>query len=162
MNELPEFWRTEIWHALVVHFPVALLSLATLLTVVLLFVKKNEWLLSRNLLLLLGTLGAWAAVYTGGMADGIVSRKICDPTVLKQHENLGLGVAYTFTAASFLLMVLRMNWFEKFRNYIKILLIAVILAGGGLLAYTGHLGATLVYQQGAGVYQPSENCEEFN
>jgi uncharacterized membrane protein len=27
--------------------------------------------------------------------------------------------------------------------------------------YTGHLGASLVYQQGAGTYKPSVDCSEF-
>lgn len=35
------------------------------------------------------------------------------------------------------------------------------MIGSGILIYTGHLGATLVYQQAAGVHIPSEDCSEF-
>jgi uncharacterized protein (DUF2237 family) len=35
------------------------------------------------------------------------------------------------------------------------------LVGSGFLIYTGHLGASLVYQQAAGVHIPSDDCSEF-
>ncbi len=161
MDQIPDFWRTEIWHPLSVHFPIALLLLATLFAIVAFFVRNKQWRFNRDLLLLLGTIGAWIAVYTGSLADGIVSREICDPTMLKSHESFAFGVAWTYSAAFLLTVAIKLNVLEKFKRYIEILIVVLMLAGSGLLGYTGHLGAQLVYQQGAGVYQPTEDCSEF-
>lgn len=42
---------------------------------------------------------------------------------------------------------------------ISLLLIAGL--GALLYLYSGHLGAALVYNQAAGIYQPSNDCEAF-
>jgi len=39
--------------------------------------------------------------------------------------------------------------------------IGLLLVGSGYVAYTAHLGASLVYQQGAAVYEPTAGCSEF-
>ncbi|MFT5903444.1 MAG: putative membrane protein, partial [Flammeovirgaceae bacterium] len=110
-----------------------------------------------SILLFIGVVGAWISVYTGNLADGIVSRNLCDPTVLKDHEHSSLIMAWLFTIAVLLeaaYSFLRRGWFNH-------LVVALMIAGSGFLVYTGHLGATLVYQQAAGVYVPSDDCEEF-
>lgn len=162
MNQLPDFWRTEVWHPLSVHFPIALLLTAFLFKTIGLWSKKTLWSQGGTVLLFFGTIGAWMAVYTGDLADGIVSREICDPTVLKDHENAAFTMAWLFTTAMILDGIIFSGLLKKGVRYIKILVFVLSLIGTGFLAYTGHLGATLVYQQGAGVYQPSSDCKEFN
>jgi len=161
MEQLPDFWRTEIWHPLSVHFPLALLLLATLVSVIALFVKGKQWYFNRNLLLLLGTIGAWVSVFTGTLADGVVARELCDPVMLEQHETFAYGVAWVFSAALLLVATLNTGLLKQFKRYVEIVIVVLMLTGAGLLTYTGHLGAQLVYQQGAGVYQPTEDCGEF-
>jgi len=161
MEQLPDFWRTEIWHPLSVHFPIALLSLATVLFITGYFARKQNVTAMGKILLLLGTAGAWISVYTGNLADPIVARNICDPTVLKSHENGAYTVAWIFTIASALIIADYFQVFKKIRKLSQIAIIALLLTGSGFLAYTGHLGAKLVYQQAAGVYTPSEDCKEF-
>jgi uncharacterized membrane protein len=78
MNGLPEFWRTEIWHPLTVHLPLALLIIASIFKIAGLFLKRSLWNEASAVLLAIGTVGAWIAVYTGNLADGVVSREICD------------------------------------------------------------------------------------
>lgn len=161
MTELPEFWRTEVYHPLSVHFPIVLLLMATLFKLIGLWSSKLTWEPGGRLLLILGVMGAWVAIYTGDMADGIVSRQLCDPTVLKDHENLATITAWIFSAA--LLLDLLIKYLEKLKNKIfYIILVLLMLAGSGTLTYVGHLGAQLVYQQAAGVNVPSEDCSEFN
>ena len=165
MNNIPEFWRTEIWHPLSVHFPIALLVISTLFCIISLFLpvqKRIFWENSSSLILLLGVITTWLAIFTGDLADGVVSRKLCDPTVLKDHENAAYISSYLFTAA--LVWDVAFRW--KLSQYIKpitkrIFLILLLLVGSGFLIQAGHLGASLVYQQAAGVYQPSEDCKEF-
>lgn len=160
-TEIPDFWRTEVFHPLSVHFPIVLLLAATLFLILALFSKKNTWKDGGLLLLVLGVIGAWVAIYTGDLADGIVSRKLCDPTVLKDHENLAYTSTWIFTAA--LILQFASRYFSLLKKKIfQILTVIILVTGCGFLTYVGHLGATLVYQQAAGVNIPSSDCSEFN
>ncbi len=161
MEQIPEFWRTEVFHPLSVHFPIALLVVATLFRLVALKSSRDVWDSGASILLFLGVTGLWVAIYTGNLADGIVSRKICDPTILKDHENIAWFTGWLFTTA-FVLDVLRRIKPSIFtKSWFAGLLAVTLTCGTGALLYTGHLGATLVYQQAAGVYVPSPDCIEF-
>ncbi|HET8804507.1 MAG TPA: DUF2231 domain-containing protein [Aequorivita sp.] len=163
MEEIPDFWRTEVFHPLSVHFPIALLLVAFLFKLIFLKYKKEVWSQGGSILLLLGIIGIWIAIYTGNLADGIVSRKICDPTILKDHENLAYLTAWLFTVAGVLdLLLIQTVFLNSKKQLISILMVLLLAVASGVLMYTGHLGATLVYQQAAGVYTPSGNCAEFN
>ena len=161
MVELPDFWRTEVYHPLSVHFPIVLLLMATLFRIIGLWSSRITWDQGGRLLLILGVIGVWIAVYTGDLADGIVSRQLCDPTVLKDHENMAFTTAWIFTAALFLDFLRRFAEFFENR-VVSIILVLLMLTGSGTLTYVGHLGAELVYQQAAGVNVPSDDCSEFN
>ncbi len=161
MNELPDFWRTEIWHPLTVHFPLAILLLATIIILAGIFIKKKFFTETGYLLLFIGSIGAWIAIYTGNLADGIVSRQICDPTVLKNHEQNAYLVTWIFSGASLFVAIDYLGILKKLKKITSIVILLLALAGSGFLVYTGHLGAELVYQQAAGVYHPSEDCNEF-
>ncbi|WP_229337294.1 DUF2231 domain-containing protein [Christiangramia sediminis] len=161
MIELPDFWRTEVFHPLSVHFPIVLLLMATLFKIIGLWSSKITWDHGGRLMLFLGVIGVWIAIYTGDLADGIVSRQLCDPTVLKEHENFAYTTAWIFTIA--LAIELLMRYIDILKTRItSFILVLLMLAGTGTLMYVGHLGAELVYQQAAGVNIPSEDCTEFN
>lgn len=110
-------------------------------------------------MLVLGVLGGWVAIYTGEIAYNIEVREICDPKILQQHQWWTYATLFTYSAA---LLVLSLGYYfsqhQKLLNTITSIMCTVAL--GGLL-YSGHLGASLVYQQGAGTYRPSEKCIEF-
>lgn len=161
MDQLPDFWRTEVFHPLSVHFPIVLLLLATLFKLISLWSSKITWDHGGRVLLVLGVIGVWISIYTGNLADGIVSRQLCDPTVLKEHENFAYTTAWIFTIA--LLIELISNYVDLLKTrIISIILVLMLLSGSATLTYVGHLGAELVYQQAAGVNVPSEDCSEFN
>lgn len=158
-------WRTEIWHPLFVHFPIALLIIATISGVTALFLnskRKENWQTASGVLLLLGTVTAWISIYTGNLADGIVARQICDPTILKEHELSAFKLAYLFSAAASIYLVILFTRLKSMTksifNYLSVILMAI---GTGYLVYTSHLGASLVYEQGAGVNKPTANCNGF-
>ncbi|MDZ7725653.1 MAG: DUF2231 domain-containing protein [candidate division KSB1 bacterium] len=160
MNEPPEFLRTEVWHPMTVHFPIVLLIVATLFKGIAVTFRKQTFAISGSVLLYLGVIGAWLAVYTGTLADAVVSRDICDPTVLSTHENNAWLATWLFTGA--MGVDLLYSLVRRFRTRaVQALLLVVLVIGSGVLAYVGHLGAQLVYQQAAGVYVPSEDCSEF-
>ena len=162
MDTVPSIWRTEVLHALSVHLPITALVLATVLLLAGFFIKK-KWINSAaGFLLITGTIGAWSSMLTGDAADGIVSRTLCDPTVLKDHENAALTTTILFTIAS-VIYVLQKVWLkERFDVLIKSITLMIAITGTAFLMYVGHLGASLVYQQGAGTFQPSEDCSEFS
>lgn len=163
MEEIPDFWRTEVFHPLSVHFPIAILIVAFLFKLIAFRSVSPTWSTGGTVLLFLGTLGAWVAVYTGNLADGIVSRKICDPTILKDHENFAYATSWFFTAAlaTDLIRQFKAGFIVSKAKLFKIFTALLMFIGVILLIYVGHMGATLVYQQGAGVYHPSPDCAEF-
>jgi len=161
MTELPDFWRTEVFHPLSVHFPIVLLLMATLFKLIGLWSSKITWDHGGRLMLLLGVISIWISIYTGDLADGIVSRQLCDPTILKEHENLAYTTAWIFTIALVLEFFMRYIDLIKTR-IISAILVLLMLIGTGVMMYVGHLGAELVYQQAAGVNVPSGDCAEFD
>lgn len=167
MSELPNIWRTELWHPMLVHFPIVLLLGAALLRVVQPFFSSANARFINNMsrvLLYVGTLSVWFTIYTGTLADSIVTRTLCDPTVLESHENAAFTVGYLFSAAALLDVIDFISWDQvaMFKHKFKEWLVTLLLVTGSLfLGYTAHLGASLVYQQGAAVYQPTQGCTEF-
>ena len=124
MDQVPDFWRTEVWHPLSVHFPIALLIFGTLSYIIALMMKGERWFFMAKILLLFGVLGAWLAIYTGNMADGVVSRHICDPTVLKDHEISAYVLSILFSISVILLFVFDLNllsFIKKSQIILKIL-----------------------------------------
>lgn len=165
MNEIPSMWRTELLHPQFVHFTVALLMTGSLLWLLnFLFKSGKKQFLSNTgqLLVIIGTLITWVTVYTGEMADSEVGRSLCDPTVLESHEHNAYYLAWIFTVVSVLFLIKTFTkLFNRFRTWVYVLIGLFILGGNAYLAYTAHLGGKIVYQQGGGVYHPSENCSEF-
>lgn len=158
------FWRTEVWHALSVHFPIALLLFSTLTMLIAVFLKadrKRYWQGAGSILLFVGCLAAWISMYTGNQADGIVARKICDPTILKDHEIAAQTMTYLFTFAALLSLLLM---FKDFGSRLKLIssyvIVIMMIVASGYLVYAGHLGASLVYQQGAGVLNHEVDCDD--
>ncbi|ELR70471.1 membrane protein, putative [Fulvivirga imtechensis AK7] len=135
--------------------------MGTLLKLIAIFVKKQFLTSSGSLLLYLGTITAWIAIYTGDLADGRVSRSICDPTVLKSHENMAYYLAYIFSVASILDLSIISDKLPGFKKIWTAVVVTLMLIGSGMLTYMGDLGASLVYQQAAGVSVPPADCKGF-
>lgn len=167
MEPIPSMWRTELWHPLSVHFPIALLIFATLFMLASYFMPsrwKDKFSTTGFFMLVPGAILIWWAVYSGTLADSIVGRHVCDPTVLEDHERFAYVTAWLFSVAALLEVAIRLNSLMKSRRIKRIISIAsliLLISGSVSMSYVGHLGAKLVYQQAAGVHQPSEDCAEF-
>lgn len=164
MQEPLSMWRVELIHPFVVHIPIALLIIGSLFWMISLWLHHRYDFLrpSARLLLFIGTIGAWIAVYTGTLADGQVARSLCDPTIAKEHERFAFTVGYLFS--SFVIIDwLTVQNYVKFisKEYLRVGLVILLITGCGFLGYVSHLGGQLVYQQSAAVYQPTEGCVEF-
>jgi uncharacterized membrane protein len=164
MQEPLSMWRVELIHPFVIHIPLALLIVGSIFWISSLWLHERYDFLrpSARLLLAIGTIGAWIAVYTGSLADAEVARTLCDPTIVEQHENLAYITGYLFSVfvmIDWLALKEYLAFFKK--RYLHFGLAVLLLVGCGFLGYVGHLGSTLVYQQSAAVYQPTEECVKF-
>lgn len=166
MPDVPSIWRVELYHPLVVHFPIVLSMSGTLAWLAGQVVsRERRWgflLPAGRLALVAGAAAAWLAVYTGDLADAEVVRSLCDPTVVETHEELAYVVGWTFSGAVVVdIGSLYVEALEEWRAYIAAVVGAALIVGTATVGYVGHLGASLVYQQAAGVYQPTAKCTEF-
>jgi len=157
---LPSMLRDELFHPAVVHFPIAFLALSGMLAILWLLFRRGSHTLA--IVLFCGVAGGWLGILTGGWAEDVVNRVICDPTVTGEHEKWAEWAVWSASAA--LPIVLwsvfrkrkRISFFPRF-----VATVLLVFAAGAVL-YAGHLGATLVYQQGAAVYKPGPQCTEFS
>ena len=157
-------WRVELLHPLFVHFPIALLVIGSLLRLPGLWFPQV--LFTSRLMIVLGSAFAWGAYVTGNLAEDEVNSTMCDPGATHWHGDMAFYVTLLFTAVALIDILSvwlgrkpKTAWFASTR--VQMALLVPLLAGAGLMAYVGHLGASLVYQQGAAVYKPSPECKEF-
>jgi uncharacterized membrane protein len=135
-------------HAMVVHFPIALLLVGFLFEAISFFYKKEFFRQSAFYLLLLGMLGTVVSYLAGnaageGMEEGPLSK------AMELHEqaatiSLWLTIVTALVYASIYFLKYKKNWLR----IIAVLLFTGVIAS---IARTGYLGGQLVYKHGAGV-----------
>ncbi len=149
-------------HPLLVHFPIALLTIYVLLELIRpsRLLASREWRVLKTTLLILGTLGAWAAAATGDFGKSLYPLM---REVIAEHEMFGETTTAVFSLLSLIYIFdLLQSWcgermlatFGRFWTFLKrareilfpgavIVIIAII--GFVLLLITGALGGTIVY-----------------
>lgn len=143
-------------HPLVVHFPIALLLTAPLFVLLGLLPRVGRgFSLAALVLLVLGTLACYGAVATGEAAGGLVVRTPEIDTVIEAHEELAEASRTTFTliTLAYGLVVIGGPYLPKKTPKLvpiaaQLVCLVAMLAGGMMLANTGHLGGRLVHDLG--------------
>ena len=134
-------------HALLTAFPVALLTMAVLFEIAAVALRKDGLRRIGFALLLVGTLGAGAAVLAGLQAEKGVAHGGPAHELMEHHEQLAFITLGTFAFASLwrLIRERKMGGGERF--------VVLLVSLGGLLslAYTGHHGGQLVFEHAAGI-----------
>lgn len=130
-------------HPLTVHFPVALIITGFFLEVLSLFFNKKEPCLSRAgfYLMLLGTLGAVAAYFTGEFFTDELKGKAGEMEEL--HEVFAKITMFTMIAASALRIFLMIR--KKENSGLKWAVFGLYFIGFVFVGITGLYGGTLVY-----------------
>jgi uncharacterized membrane protein len=147
--------RAELFHPMIVHFPLALLLTGSALRLAHFFLRKirlNQVILfSSWVLLLLGVVFAWLAVVAGEVAEDIIRPSLCQPQILDQHRHLAYSAAILFSIA--LTFDFVKTWIRKpgLTDFITIAVAILYFAAMVILTLTGGFGANLVYEQGAAV-----------
>lgn len=135
-------------HAMIVHFPIALLLAGFLSELIGLLSRRPFFRQAGFYLLLLGAAGSAAAYFSGegagaGMEDGSLGRAV------EVHEQSALITVWlTAIAAGFRLMVEVLKRNRGWMRGIGVLLFALTIAS---IVRTGYLGGQLVYKHAAGV-----------
>ena len=140
-------------HPAVVHFPIVLILLGTLVAFVAVFWRKGCVPAFAAVILTLGAAGAWVAVETGESDGGLVEDS--SPAVeqlIEAHEDWAKRTL-TVAVIAAVLAVGAAALFRFPRVARGVGVAAALAAGVGSWAVyeTGHRGGALVYQHGAGV-----------
>ena len=149
--------REELFHPLTVHFPIALLILSTVLSFILLIPKnfyRSQLDFVFQFCLYLGLFTMWLAVFTGEIASDVVRSGLSRVQVLYEHEQWSERSLYVFLIAGIMDVAQRQGqkkypWLGS--KVFQVILFFILITGTILLIQAAHLGATLVYEQGAGV-----------
>lgn len=142
-------------HPAIVHFPIALLTIAALFGVLSLFVKKELFKEIAFWNLLLGVIGSIAAVFTGLIEEQSLVHNDEIHKVLTKHKFTGFGILiFSFVLLTWVWV--RKNKFKKGEYIAWVLFLALSTAA---VFYQGFLGGKMVFEQGAGV-KPMEQYME--
>jgi len=136
----------ESVHPLVVHFPIALLLSAVLLDLVAVIFKRPNLHGIALWNLVLGTLGAGAAVWTGNMAEEIAKHTFEIHEVMELHEKLGMATLILGTV----IVAWRLWKRDQLGIRARAATFMLMAALAGTLVYGAHLGGRLVYEFGVG------------
>lgn len=150
-------------HPLVVHFPIALLTLYSALEVIRYFASGARWVHTRTVLVVVGALGAFMSLATGEVAEHLYGNRDLH-AVLEMHALSANVTTWTYAvlAAAYLLLWLRETplfafvpqaWVKPVASVMSVAstvagpVLAPALAAVGFLGLllTGALGAILVY-----------------
>ena len=137
----------EDLHAIIVHFPIALLVLLAALTLYVVLRPKSGMLQTTWLLLVLGTIGAIAATISG-----LVSHLPYGETeihgVIEIHQFWSFGVTALFIVATIWRFISRRRGSDCGAS---IPFLVVVALGTGLLVMSGMTGGDLVFDYGINV-----------
>lgn len=135
-------------HAMIIHFPIALLMAGFFSEVIALFIKKEFFSQVAFYLLILGAFGATVAYLTGGYAgEGIEDGPLKNPMELHE-EAATITLWLAIITALFRAVIFYIKHNRLWVKWVGIILFAALV---GSVARTGYLGGQLVYNHGAGV-----------
>lgn len=135
-------------HAMIIHFPIALLMAGFFSEGLALIIKKDFFKNAAFFLLILGTLGAIAAFISGGYAgEGIEEGPLKEPVGLHEGAAL-LTLCLAIITTLFRVVVYYLKYNKVWAKWVGIFLFTILI---GSVIRTAYFGGQLVYAHGAGV-----------
>jgi uncharacterized membrane protein len=126
-------------HFIVIHIPIAMLIFSFVFDVAALLAKKREWHAAGMLCLIVGTLGALAAVLTGPDDRN---------PLVHTHELFGKATMALFIVLTAVRLFFQLRRKQEIGGNYAYLAIALI--GVALVSYTGHIGGKMVHPDRSG------------
>ncbi len=140
-------------HPIIVHFAIALLSVAVIADLLYLVTRKQNFWQLTNLMLLIGILSALIAVITGNQAFQVVNVPEGTKPLVLSHQLSGQITLGLFLAVGILRWVfIRL---KLFANPVKWIYYLLLIAASFFLFRTGVLGGEMVYIHGVGTKKES-------
>ena len=143
-------------HSLIVHFPVALLSLATVLYIAEFITRRQELASFGLLCLILGEVAAIAAVITGNISENSLVKTNEISRLTELHETLGMVTIWIFG----MLLIWGILRRKKFVFLEKAGFVFLLIAATFNLAFSAHLGGRIIFEKGGGVAPMEERLRE--
>lgn len=144
---LPGIAALQNIHPLLVHFPIALLTLFFTLDLIGSLAKRSEWRQIAGALLYMGTVFSALTVAAGLVAAATVAHGGNVHDIMEHHEHLGISVL-SLAAILAAWRLLSKGHIVGPANTLYLLLAAIL---SGLLAFTADLGGLMVYKYGVSV-----------
>jgi len=144
-------------HPKIIHFPIALFIVYTFLEASGFLLKKEVFTKAAFIVLILGMIGAFAAVLTGHQAEEVWKNwNTISKPMLEEHETFATITLWYFFGLLILrtFYVINVEIKNKFREHTKKMLLGFVilaLAGCFFIYKTGEYGGKMVYKQGVGV-----------
>ena len=136
----------ESIHPLIVHFPIALLLTSVGLDAAALILRRPGWHRIALWNLVLGTLGAGAAVYSGLRAEEVAKHAFEIWRVITLHERLGFCTLSLGIVGSGVRLLRR----DRFGSLARAVTMILALAMVTTISWGAYLGGRLVYELGVG------------
>lgn len=134
-------------HPLLVHFPIALLSVFFVLDVLGTLAKKPQWRGIASAFLYLGALAALFTVMAGFIAADTVAHGENVHAIMEKHEDLGMAV-FSLTTALSAWRLKHKGLFQGYVNGVFLTLSALLCV---LIVLAADLGGLMVYRYGVAV-----------
>lgn len=136
-------------HPVIVHTPIALIVFSLLFELVGRFTDVEWWRKAAFAMLVIGVLGAGAAVLSGNAAEEAAERQGVPEEPIESHEAAGTLTLWLGVAA------VLARWLAArtgpARGAISLLALVAHLLTAGAVGVAGYRGGHLVYEHGAGV-----------
>ena len=143
-------------HVLVIHFPIALLTLAPLFDIGCMVLRDRVWLdRAAAALYVMGSIGAGVAYLTGERAAATAGEIApAAESALADHENIAFLTLMALAVVT--LVRVGVTWLARHDRKVtigalRLAAIPITLAGLLMLAITADRGGRLVYHYGVGV-----------
>lgn len=147
-------------HPLFVHFPIALLSVGVLFSILGIIFKKSSLQNAAWWCQLFGTVAIIAAVITGLIAESTVKHSDKVHEILESHELFGLIAAGLFVVIFIWRSILKTD-LPKTLSYLLIYLV-ISISAVGIMFYGAHLGGIMVYEYGVGGSAVKQSKHQHN
>lgn len=135
-------------HAMLIHFPIALLIIGFLSELTALISKKEFFKKAAFYLLLIGALGTTASYLSGNAAGKGIEAGSLKKAIELHEQAATISLWLTIITVITYLTIAIVNYKKRWARIVSVMLFAALI---GFIARTGYLGGQLVYKHGAGV-----------